>query len=685
MELSAFAERVLMGGDLQDKLLQADVVLDRAPARRVRRPGRSAALAIASKGAHAPLPRRQQLDDPAARAALLHSFANHELLATELLASALLAFPDAPDGWRLGVLKVLRDEQRHLGLYLSRLDALGLELGALPLSGFFWDACADAPSPMDVMCRLSLVFEQANLDFARTFGAWFREAGDLESAAVLDQVYADEVGHVRHGLGWLRRWKPPGWSDWDAWVARLQLPLSPSRARGLGFHAESRRAVGFDDDTIERLTRWRRSRGRPPVVYYSNPLCEIELQGTPARRLQALAADLALVPVALARQDDVVLVPAMPSAAWRDAWVAAGQPLPELHPLSGGLSGEAFPHPRVASLQPWGWSPAARATLAPLVGRSATPPPQPAPESFSKAWSLPLRQAALDALRAEWGDALVASDDLGVVARTTAALHEAVRARSGRGAVLKAPWGSAGHGAARLRPGADPAAALRWGARTLAAQGAVVIEPLHDRIADLSLHLDLEPDRDRVVGWTRFWTDPTGRFRAASGQGPMVDLPVAARRLLVGDGREPRRLDHIARAVRAAVGPALRAAGVRGPVGIDAMVVRGPDGLARLHPLVEINPRLTMGRVALALGERSAPGRPVVLALPTAGELGGSDRAAGWARMAAAWPTSVRGGRLAAGLVALGDPAAAGGRLPIWGVADSAAALLQAVVGPPRG
>jgi uncharacterized ferritin-like protein (DUF455 family) len=685
VELSAFAERVLMGGDLQDKLLQADVVLDRAPARRVRRPARSAALAIASKAAHAPLPRRQQLDDPAARAALLHSFANHELLATELLAAALLAFPDAPDGWRLGVLKVLRDEQRHLALYLSRLDALGLELGALPLSGFFWDACADAPSPMDVMCRLSLVFEQANLDFARTFGAWFREAGDLESAAVLDQVYADEVGHVRHGLGWLRRWKPPGWSDWDAWVARLQLPLSPSRARGLGFHAESRRAVGFDDDLIERLTRWRRSRGRPPVVYHCNPLCEIELHGTPARRLQALAADLALVPVALARRDDVVLVPAMPSAAWRDAWVAAGQPLPELHALADGLSRAAFPHPRVAALQPWGWSPTAHATLAPLVSRSAAPPPRPDPQTFSKAWSLPLRRAALEALRAEWADALVSSEDLGVVARSPGELDAAVRARSGRGAVLKAPWGSAGHGATRLQPGADPAPALRWGARALAAQGAVVVEPLHDRIADLSLHLDLGPDRATVAGWTRFWTDSTGRFRAASGQGPMVDLPVAARRLLVGDGRDPRRLDRVARALRDAVGPALRVAGVRGPVGIDAMVVQRPDGSARLHPLVEINPRLTMGRVALALGERSAPGRAVVLALPTSEELGGSDPAAGWARLAAGWPTAVRDGRLSAGLVALGDPAAARGRLPIWGVGDAATALLRAVAGQQGG
>ena len=48
------------------------------------------------------------------------------------------------------------------------------------------------------------------------------------------------------------------------------------------------------------------------------------------------------------------------------------------------------------------------------------------------------------------------------------------------------------------------------------------------------------------------------------------------------------------------VGDALHAMGIRGPVGIDCMVVR-QEGAVRFLPILEINPRYTMGRIALEL------------------------------------------------------------------------------------
>ena len=43
-------------------------------------------------------------------------------------------------------------------------------------------------------------------------------------------------------------------------------------------------------------------------------------------------------------------------------------------------------------------------------------------------------------------------------------------------------------------------------------------------------------------------------------------------------------------------------------MGIDAFVYRAADGQARLKPVVEINPRYTMGRLTLELMRSSAPG-----------------------------------------------------------------------------
>jgi len=48
------------------------------------------------------------------------------------------------------------------------------------------------------------------------------------------------------------------------------------------------------------------------------------------------------------------------------------------------------------------------------------------------------------------------------------------------------------------------------------------------------------------------------------------------------------------------IGAALHRMGIRGPVGIDCMVIRQDDAV-RFFPCVEVNPRYTMGRVALEL------------------------------------------------------------------------------------
>ena len=45
-----------------------------------------------------------------------------------------------------------------------------------------------------------------------------------------------------------------------------------------------------------------------------------------------------------------------------------------------------------------------------------------------------------------------------------------------------------------------------------------------------------------------------------------------------------------------------------GAIGIDAFVYRTPEGDYRLKPVVEINPRYTMGRVTLELMKQTCPG-----------------------------------------------------------------------------
>ena len=97
-------------------------------------------------------------------AVLFTSSPNHELLAVELMAVCLLAFPDAPPAFRLGVGRTLLEEQRHLRMYRARMAALGVDLGDVPVGGHFWRVLAGMRSPLEYVTGMSMVFEQANLD-----------------------------------------------------------------------------------------------------------------------------------------------------------------------------------------------------------------------------------------------------------------------------------------------------------------------------------------------------------------------------------------------------------------------------------------------------------------------------------------------------------------------------------------
>ncbi|MDB4437470.1 ferritin-like domain-containing protein, partial [bacterium] len=192
-------------------------------------------------------PSAEQLEDEEQRALLLHFFANHELLAVELMALALLKFPDAPDSFRKGVLHTLQEEQNHTRWYMQRMKECGITFGDIQVSPMIWEHIADMESPLDYVSRLSLTFEQANLDYAKHYSQLLGQAGDTKSAKILDKVYHDEIAHVGHGLKWLRRWKENAQSDWDAWHKRLHIPLSPMRAKGMApFNEEGRRKAGLN-------------------------------------------------------------------------------------------------------------------------------------------------------------------------------------------------------------------------------------------------------------------------------------------------------------------------------------------------------------------------------------------------------------------------------------------------------
>lgn len=254
MELREWAIRILSADTLEEKLLTPEELTDEAPGAPLtfNEPTRPPHMGFRKRTKEEKLPPFQEHGDPDKRAACLHRFAGHELLAVEIMAHALTSFPDAPKAFRLGIAHTLKEEQGHVRLYRERMQGLGIDFGDLPLYRHFWNHVLHLTTPLSYISAVSLTFEMANLDFAPLYGKSFRHFGDEASASLMDQILRDEIHHVSFGWKWLQRWK--GERDpWEVWLDHLAPTLTPKRAKGFVLHKEARQKAGISEEWIERL------------------------------------------------------------------------------------------------------------------------------------------------------------------------------------------------------------------------------------------------------------------------------------------------------------------------------------------------------------------------------------------------------------------------------------------------
>lgn len=258
MELSAFARQVLFSPEIRAKLVRPAELTDLAPesAFRVDQPARPDSLRFAARRTAPAMPKAEALRDPGKRAIAHHIMANHELQALEVMAMVLLAFPAAPAEFRSGLARIMLDEQRHTRLHIQRARELGLEFGDKPVNGWIWTKALDFQSELEYVAGLPLVFEGANLDHTAELELAFRNADDRRSAAIMRAIHHDEIKHVQFGIHWLRQWKNPELSDWDAWTQALHWPIRPSRARGHLFHRSARLEAGLSAEFVDALEHY---------------------------------------------------------------------------------------------------------------------------------------------------------------------------------------------------------------------------------------------------------------------------------------------------------------------------------------------------------------------------------------------------------------------------------------------
>lgn len=256
MLLSDFATSILFGENLEDKLLHPEKIeFDADPANYAKdfilpeRPARCSSLQFSKENIKFPKGHFHLKDK---QAIALHSFANHELLACEMMAAALLRYPHNTkelQRFKRGVIQTIFDEQKHFKLYVEQLERLGYKFGDFPLNDFFWSYMKDLDTPEKYTAVMSMTFESANLDFATYYEQIFREIGETEIAEVLAEVLKDEISHVGLGVRYLNKWREDK-NLWDYYLTQLPWPLTPARSKGQHFYEAPRVKAGLSQSFI---------------------------------------------------------------------------------------------------------------------------------------------------------------------------------------------------------------------------------------------------------------------------------------------------------------------------------------------------------------------------------------------------------------------------------------------------
>lgn len=696
MELSDFAERILFGRDLDEKLLSPETMTDFMP-RSIPHvpayPHRPDALRLQGDGPRhkVPFPGLHQLESAKTRGHVLHFFANHELLALELMALMLLRFPEAPAAFRKGIYHTMVEEQGHLRMYKERMELAGVEFGEIPVNAFFWRVLKDMQSPLDFVTGMSMTFEQANLDYAGYYARAFRRIGDIETADVLDIVYEEEIGHVHHGVVWFDRWRPPDEPRFRAFEVLLPEGLSPIRAKGHDFDIEARQKAGLDADFIHRLQLYRASKGRPPHVLWFNPSVEYEsrfgAEGQLPRVFERTTQDLELLMGQLAAEEDILLVEHAVSDETRAYLDRIGLPLPAIHRYTSSDAIEEVVDARhVGRLVPWGVSDRAHQRMKGLADR-LTDQARAAFEQWGKGiriWSKAelhdVRVEGIQTVRAHSdprvAERIASPDDMGHVLQDVAAVEALLAQRDVSAWIFKAPRGASGRAAIRVFTHSLSENQRRWLERVLRVDGAVVAEPWRTRVLDLSWQMDIGEDQTTHYGSQRFLTDARGQYLGAVLHRAIDGLSTDVVRWIHDDGRNARWMRTTHQRTADHVANYLHAQGYRGPVGLDAMVYR-EHGALYFQPVVEVNTRWTMGRVAFEIEKRISRRRSAAMLIVPIDSIEQAHQSIARAR---AWATSnhpvVHVGSGAArtidgGIVWLTDSARAVAHVPIVLVAES--------------
>lgn len=618
MELHKYAETILFGNDLTSKLVLAENFTDQEVGIVIDTPNFPSRPIQLSRFGQSKIPSFAALEHQDARAELMHFFANHELLALELMALLILKFPHAPKGFRLGIAHTMREEQEHLQLYIKRLQAFGLEFGDLPLNTYFWDRIKGMRTPLDYVLMMSMTFEQANLDYSSYFSKIMAGFDDFESSKLLEKIYHDEIGHVKHGVQWFNNWraedpKLASESDWQAYKRLLPSPITAVRAKGLGFDRLGRQAAGLSSQYINELEVCAAQRGGKSNLWINNIACELELSDSEKTSApMAVRRDLESLMIYLVKAGDILCCTKRPSIDFLLLNKSVGVELPDF--VEESQLPEIFENSNIDQISPWGWTPKIINQFQKCFPKLNTEQKQfysteniqrlsdNLKQLYSKSW---VNQLAQDLAKnnpqiwdCRFGDASAYNQKITSIDQIKNCLNNF--SKYSQNILVKPNIETAGRGITSFTL-AQEEELINLVKAILEKSPNLNLEPHFDRIVDLSYHFNITKDAIKAVGVRRNQVDKNFVYRGTYiGHKALCPNRQIQQFLYKKDIQGRSLLQSWAEFLKQ-IAIHVRNMGYLGPLCFDAFIWRDKNQNLFLRPLCEINPRWSMGRVAIGL------------------------------------------------------------------------------------
>lgn len=627
MNISHFAQTILLSSSIEDKTsspssMSFDMGQNFELPRTFEFPGRPKELSL--NRSSRPLKKfPADFSSKLARGYALHFFANHELLALELMALCLLKFPDAEQDFRRDIYHTMLEEQVHLRLYIQRMNELGCDLGDMPVNSFFWNTISTMKTPMDFSVRMSLTFEQANLDHAQYYRQKFHGVEDWKSSAIMQKVYEDEIKHVASGVKWCSKWKDDETDLFDLHESLLRLPLSVKRACGKVFDIDGRLGAGMPKSYIDKVKVYTRSKGQIPDIYVFNPDCELSFNEPSGKKqnqhVRALQRDLAYLTGFYAKSHDICVVSRHPPIEFLTLWKDLCFKLPEYF---SSKTLDLTPTHTVDKIKS-----DRRVRDVVLWGANSSAGSRPAFSSGKNLFSKHLHANFISDFHREVSHRLIDRDDRHMAKKVSSheQFHDAAASifEDYESLFIKMDMGTAGSGCLKIskqdldRKNIQDFLVNNLDTSSASSKG-FLIEPYRERICDFSLaSFGFNPGDRKTTDNSdllRPICDHLGQYRGHFLGNPLSSLSEVVMKELMGFGDSVLSLREL---ILSKVRAYLDELSYDGPFGVDFYLYRAKSGRFFMQ-ISEINVRHTMGHIALKLSKLPARQRGLWLCLPQA-------------------------------------------------------------------